>query len=90
MLGMAAAMGLFAPLSARLVRRHGVRLVCAAGLGVLAATYASMATVDHTTPIAVPAVLLVLLGIGLANVFAPPLRRSWPHCHADARAPARR
>jgi MFS transporter, DHA2 family, multidrug resistance protein len=71
MLGMAAAMGLCAPLSARLVRRYGVRLVCATGLGVLASTYGWMARVDHTTPIAVPAVLLVLLGVGMAGVFAP-------------------
>jgi MFS family permease len=46
LLGNAAAVVVFAPLSAALAKRHGHRRVCATGLVVLAAAYAGMATID--------------------------------------------
>ena len=71
LLGNAAAVVVFAPLSAVLVKRHGPRSVCAAGFVVLAAAYAGMAIIDRETPIAVVELLLIILGAGSALVIAP-------------------
>ncbi len=61
MLGNAVAAGVTAPLSVRLAARHGTRVVCAGGLGLLAVTFVFMATWTHTTPVG-----LVALGAGVA------------------------
>jgi DHA2 family integral membrane protein (MFS transporter) len=71
LLGNAAAVVVFAPLSAALAKRHGHRRVCATGLVVLAAAYAGMATIDRDTHIAVVELLLIALGAGSALVIAP-------------------
>jgi Na+/melibiose symporter-like transporter len=71
LLGNAAAVVVFAPLSAALAKRHGHRRVCATGLVVLAAAYAGMATIERDTHIAVVELLLIALGAGSALVIAP-------------------
>jgi len=71
LLGTAAAIVIVAPLSAVLANRHGPRLVCAAGFGLLAVIYAAMTTVDRATPIALIEIYLIVLGAGSAMVLAP-------------------
>ena len=71
LVGNAAALMAAALLGARAARRYGARLVCAAGLLILAATYAAMMSVDRATPIVLVEVLLVLLGLGTGTVLAP-------------------
>ena len=87
LLGNAAAIAVFAPLSAVLTKRCGARLVCAWGFVVLVATYAAMTRIDRSTPIALVEVVLVLLGVGTALVVAPTtdlVMASIPRQHAGA------
>lgn len=71
LLGNAAAVVVFAPLSALWTRRYGARRVCAAGFLALAVAYGGMTTIDSSTPIAVVELLLIALGAGSALVIAP-------------------
>ncbi|SCF41283.1 drug resistance transporter, EmrB/QacA subfamily [Micromonospora echinospora] len=60
-----------APRSATLVRRHGARVVCGGGLGLVGVALAGWALVDATTPTWVVAVLLGVQGVGMAHITAP-------------------
>lgn len=74
LVGNAAALMAAAVLGAKAARRCGARLVCAGGFGILAVTYAAMATVDRATPIALVELLLVLLGLGTGAVLSTTYR----------------
>lgn len=71
LLGNAAAVVVFAPLSALFTKRYGARRVCVAGFLALAFAYGGMATIDRSTPIAIVELLLIVLGAGSALVIAP-------------------
>lgn len=71
MLGNAVGAGAGAPLSGRLAARHGAQAVCAAGLTLIAVTFAFMTTWTHTTPVAAIEVAMIALGVGVAAVIAP-------------------
>ncbi|MDQ3612348.1 MAG: DHA2 family efflux MFS transporter permease subunit [Actinomycetota bacterium] len=70
-LPVAAAMSLFAPRSAKLVRTYGPKAVCAVGLVLLTLSFSGYLFLGAETPIAVLVVLLFLQGAGMANVIAP-------------------
>jgi len=71
MLPFAVSQVLFAPRSAALVKRFGLRAVCTSGLGLVAVSSATYASVGDATPIAVVLVALFLSGTGLAVVMPP-------------------
>jgi len=71
LLPVAVAMAFFAPRSAGLVRRFGVKAVCAAGLLLVAVSFAGYVLIDETTSIWAVSVLLFLQGAGMAHVMAP-------------------
>ena len=60
-----------AAMTDRLVERLGIRAAMVSGLWAAAAAFAGMSFMDGGTPYPVLAALLVLLGIGLANLMAP-------------------
>ncbi len=60
-----------APVSAALVGRLGSRKVISGGMLVVAGAIASLAVLDLTTSYWVIAVLLLVVGIGMANAMAP-------------------
>ena len=70
-LPVAVSMSVFAPRSARLVRRHGAKVVCATGLTLVTVAFTGYHFIDEQTPIAVVCVLLALQGAGMANTVAP-------------------
>ncbi len=70
-LPVALSMSVFAPRSARLVRRYGAKSVCATGLVLLTASFSGYQLVTAQTPIAVVVALLFLQGAGMAHVVAP-------------------
>ena len=71
LLPIAVAIAVFAPLSSRLVLRFGAKAVCTAGLVLVAAAFSIYQVIDITTSIWVLEGLLLVQGIGLANVMAP-------------------
>lgn len=70
-LAVALSMSVFAPRSARLVRRYGAKAVCATGLALLTASFSGYQFVTAQTPLALVVVLLFLQGAGMAHVVAP-------------------
>jgi len=60
-----------AAMADQLVARLGIRGAMVSGLWIAAAAFAGMSFMDGGTPYPVLAALLVLLGIGIANMMAP-------------------
>jgi EmrB/QacA subfamily drug resistance transporter len=72
MLSFAAAQVIFAPRSARLVRRFGARRVCGGAALVLTLAFVPFAFfMSASTPVWVFSVVFFLEGVGIANIFAP-------------------
>lgn len=70
-LPLAVSLIVFAPRAAHLVARFGVRAVCTAGLLLMAAGLAGLATADRSTPIWLFETCLFVFGAGTAHVHPP-------------------
>jgi DHA2 family multidrug resistance protein-like MFS transporter len=72
MLSFAAAQVIFAPRSARLVRRFGARRVCGGAALILTLAFVPFAFfMSASTPVWLFSVVFFLEGVGIANIFAP-------------------
>jgi MFS transporter, DHA2 family, multidrug resistance protein len=71
LLPVAAALAVFAPLSARLVARLGARVVCATGLGLVTVSFLGYQLVELDTPYWVLGTIFFVTGLGMANTIAP-------------------
>ena len=71
MLPFAAAQLLFAPRSAALVNRYGMKAVCATGLSLSAAAASSLLLIGATAPVWTLGAVLFVYGAGMANVVPP-------------------
>lgn len=71
LLPVALALSFFAPRSAKLVRRFGVKAVCAGGMLLMTTAFTGYTLVGADTPIWVVEVLLFVQATGMAHVVAP-------------------
>jgi MFS transporter, DHA2 family, multidrug resistance protein len=71
LLPVAVALSFFAPRSAGLVRRFGVKAVCAGGMLLMTTAFTGYTLVGADTPIWVVEVLLFVQAAGMAHVVAP-------------------
>lgn len=71
LLPVAVALAFFAPRSARLVHRFGVKAVCAGGMLLMTTAFTGYTLVDADTPIWIVEVLLFVQAAGMAHVVAP-------------------
>jgi EmrB/QacA subfamily drug resistance transporter len=71
LLPVAVALSFFSPRSAKLVRRFGVKAVCAGGMLLMTTAFTGYTLVGADTPIWVVEVLLFVQAAGMAHVVAP-------------------
>jgi len=68
---MPAAMAISAPVAGRLADRYGCRLLCLAGMGVIALSGLALSPLEPTTPFWYVVACLVLTGIGMGMIQSP-------------------
>jgi EmrB/QacA subfamily drug resistance transporter len=71
LLPVAVALSFFSPRSAKLVRRFGVKAVCAGGMLLMTAAFSGYRLIDEDTSIWVVELLLFVQAAGMAHVVAP-------------------
>jgi EmrB/QacA subfamily drug resistance transporter len=71
LLPFAAAQLMFSPTSAAMVKRYGPKVVCTAGMLLVAVALAGYVLVDQTSPLWVFGLIAFVQGAGMANVMPP-------------------